>query len=83
MKRTIARVVLRLTRWGTDGEPPDEARFVAIAAPHTSNWDLFYLLMHGWYHEVDMSWLAKDFVRERKWRYSVHTCHSQRANRPV
>ena len=69
MKRTIARVVLRLTRWGTDGEPPDEARFVAIAAPHTSNWDLFYLLMHGWYHEVDMSWLAKDslFVGPLGW----------------
>jgi 1-acyl-sn-glycerol-3-phosphate acyltransferase len=59
MKRLIAQVVLRLTRWGTDGDPPDEARFVAIAAPHTSNWDLFYLLMHGWYHDVDMSWLAK------------------------
>lgn len=59
MKRSIARVALRLTRWGTDGDPPGEAKFVAIAAPHTSNWDLFYLLMHGWYHGVDMSWLAK------------------------
>jgi 1-acyl-sn-glycerol-3-phosphate acyltransferase len=60
MRRSIARVVLRLTRWGIDGEPPDEPRYVAIAGPHTSNWDLFYLLMHGWYHEVRMSWLAKD-----------------------
>jgi 1-acyl-sn-glycerol-3-phosphate acyltransferase len=69
MKRLIARVVLRLTRWGIDGDPPDEARFVAIAAPHTSNWDLFYLLMHAWYHDVDMSWLAKDslFVGPLGW----------------
>ena len=44
MKRTIARVVLRLTR-------------VAIAAPRTSNGELSYLLMYGWYHDVDMSWL--------------------------
>ena len=69
MKRAIARVVLRLTRWGTEGDPPDAARFVAIAAPHTSNWDLLYLLMHGWYHDVDMSWLAKDslFVGPLGW----------------
>ncbi len=60
MRRWIAAVVLRLTKWGIDGEPPDEPRYVAIAGPHTSNWDLFYLLMHGWYHGVHMSWLAKD-----------------------
>lgn len=69
MKRSIARVVLRLTRWRTVGEPPDDAQFVAIAAPHTSNWDLFYLLMHAWYHDVDMSWLAKEslFVAPLGW----------------
>jgi 1-acyl-sn-glycerol-3-phosphate acyltransferase len=33
---------------------------VAIAAPHTTNWDLLYLLLHAWYHDLPMRWLGKD-----------------------
>ncbi|MGF1598687.1 MAG: 1-acyl-sn-glycerol-3-phosphate acyltransferase [Acidimicrobiales bacterium] len=32
---------------------------MAIAAPHTTNWDLPYLLLHAWYHELPISWLGK------------------------
>jgi 1-acyl-sn-glycerol-3-phosphate acyltransferase len=51
---------LKLARWRPDGAPPDEAKYVMIVAPHTSNWDLYYLLMFAWYHEVPISWLGKD-----------------------
>jgi 1-acyl-sn-glycerol-3-phosphate acyltransferase len=60
VKQQIGRAALRLTGWDVDGAPPDDRKYVAIAAPHTSNWDLLYLLLHGWYHGVTMSWLAKD-----------------------
>ena len=60
MKRRLGAIGLRLTRWQVDGRPPDIDRYVAIAAPHTSNWDLPYLLLHAWYHGVAISWLAKE-----------------------
>ena len=44
MKQRIGAWGLRLTRWETDGRPPELRRYVAIAAPHTTNWDLLYLL---------------------------------------
>ena len=50
---------LRLTRWETDGRPPELRRYVAIAAPHTTNRDLLYLLLHAWYHDLSISWLGK------------------------
>ena len=59
MKRRIGAWGLRLTRWKTDGHPPEARRYVAIAAPHTTNWDLLYLLLHAWYHDLPMSWLGK------------------------
>jgi 1-acyl-sn-glycerol-3-phosphate acyltransferase len=59
VKRRLGAAGLRLTRWRVDGSPPDLDRYVAIAAPHTSNWDLPYLLLHAWYHGIAISWLAK------------------------
>ena len=40
VKQRIGSWGLRLTRWQTDGRPPDARRYVAIAAPHTSNFEL-------------------------------------------
>lgn len=37
--RWVGRAVLRLLGWRVTGNLPDEPRFIAIAAPHTSNWD--------------------------------------------
>ena len=62
VRRQVGAIALRLTRWNVDGSAPELSRYVAIAAPHTSNWDLFYLLMHAWSHDVGISWLAKGSV---------------------
>ena len=35
------------------------ARCVVVAAPHTSNWDLLYLLLMAWSKGLKISWLAK------------------------
>jgi 1-acyl-sn-glycerol-3-phosphate acyltransferase len=35
----LARGLLVLAGWRVDGEFPDRPKLVAIAAPHTSNWD--------------------------------------------
>jgi 1-acyl-sn-glycerol-3-phosphate acyltransferase len=42
--RWTARAFLALTGWRTEGHPPRLDKYVAIAAPHTSNWDFVYTL---------------------------------------
>lgn len=42
----LARVLLRLIRWRTQGELPQQA--IVVGAPHTSNWDWVFALLFAW-----------------------------------
>ena len=57
--RAIAKGFLRLTGWEPEGARPLEDRFVLIAAPHTSNWDLAYLLAFAVHFDIQISWMGK------------------------
>ena len=59
MRKLIARAFLRITGWRPEGERPSAPRFVLIAAPHTSNWDLAYLLALAEVYELRISWMGK------------------------
>ncbi len=59
MGRWIALVFLWLTGWREEGEVPQAKKFVLIAAPHTSNWDLAYLLALAAYYRVQLFWMGK------------------------
>ena len=59
MRKRLARLFLRLTGWGPEGERPSAPRFVLIAAPHTSNWDLAFLLALAEVYELRISWMGK------------------------
>ncbi|MBW2236528.1 MAG: 1-acyl-sn-glycerol-3-phosphate acyltransferase, partial [Deltaproteobacteria bacterium] len=59
MKRMLAKLFLRLTGWEAEGGRPVEDKFVLIAAPHTSNWDLAYLLAFAAIYDVHISWMGK------------------------
>jgi 1-acyl-sn-glycerol-3-phosphate acyltransferase len=59
MIQWAARCFLTLTGWQAEGAKPLERRFVLIAAPHTSNWDLAYLLALAVIFEVKISWMGK------------------------
>ena len=60
MLKLVARWFLRLTRWEPEGSKPLERKFVLIAAPHTSNWDLAYMLALATVLDVKVSWMGKD-----------------------
>jgi 1-acyl-sn-glycerol-3-phosphate acyltransferase len=45
VRRALCRLALRAAGWGLDGEFPDIARLVLIAAPHSSWWDGFWGLL--------------------------------------
>jgi 1-acyl-sn-glycerol-3-phosphate acyltransferase len=60
VRKLIARLFLRLTGWKSEGARPEPRRYVLIAAPHTSNWDLAYLLALAEEYGVRISWMGKD-----------------------
>ena len=58
MKRLLARTWLKLNGWTVHGTI-DHPKFVAIAAPHTSNWDLIYMLATCTELGIKVQWLGK------------------------
>ena len=64
MLRALLRLVgagfLRVSGWRLEGRlPPGLAKAVVIAAPHTSNWDLPFMLAVAFALGVRPSWLGK------------------------
>ncbi|THV17995.1 acyl-phosphate glycerol 3-phosphate acyltransferase [Nocardioides caeni] len=47
VRRTLARSLLRLTRWRLVGEVPPSGG-ILVGAPHTSQWDWLVMLMIAW-----------------------------------
>lgn len=59
MLRRLAEGLLRGLGWRVAGDVPAVTHCVVVAAPHTSNWDLLYLLLMAWARGLKISWLAK------------------------
>jgi 1-acyl-sn-glycerol-3-phosphate acyltransferase len=58
--RAFSRLTLRITGWKIEGSlPPNAAKSVLIAAPHTSNWDLPYTLMLAFSLRLRVYWMGK------------------------
>jgi 1-acyl-sn-glycerol-3-phosphate acyltransferase len=61
--RGFSVAFLRLTGWKVEGAlPPEAAKSVFIAAPHTSNWDLPYTLMVAFALRLNPSWIGKHII---------------------
>ncbi len=58
--RWLSIAFLKLTGWKVVGKlPPQAAKSVLIAAPHTSNWDLPYTLMVAFALRLNVYWIGK------------------------
>jgi len=61
MKVILGKIILFILGWKTDF--PKEYRidkFVIIAAPHTSNWDLILALAVFWKYKIPLKYFIKD-----------------------
>lgn len=67
MFKTFSRFFLWIMGWKPEGEKPKPAKFVLIAAPHTSNWDLVYMVAIAAALEVKISWIGKDTIFKPPW----------------
>lgn len=64
VKKAMGTAFLRVAGWRTEGAPPEEKRFVLIAAPHTSNWDLPFMLAFSFVYDVPVRWMGKHTLFE-------------------
>ena len=55
----LARFLFWLTGWKTAGVVPQPARFVIIAAPHTSNWDAVIMVTAAYVFRIKLAWFVK------------------------
>lgn len=51
---------MKLAGWRVVGEVPPVSKMIIVAAPHTSNWDLIYLLGAAFTLHLRVNWLGKD-----------------------
>lgn len=59
LRPLVGSLMLRLGGWRAEGDPPDLQRMVIVAAPHTSLWDGFWMLMFAWHWDLSINWFVK------------------------
>ena len=58
-KSWIGQAYLRLAGWKMEGHRPSAPRYVIIAAPHTTNWDLPFMLAMAFVYDIPVRWMGK------------------------
>ncbi|MBU3916998.1 lysophospholipid acyltransferase family protein [bacterium] len=64
----IAKLVLKLSGWKADGVLPKNEKFVLIAAPHTSNWDLPMMLLFAFHFKLKIYWMGKESIFKKPFK---------------
>jgi 1-acyl-sn-glycerol-3-phosphate acyltransferase len=59
LAKWLGLAALRMLRWQVQGDMADHPKYVAIVAPHTSNWDFVVGLAARYALRLDASWLGK------------------------
>lgn len=59
IRARVGRAAVSASRFRLTGEPPDVPVYVAVAAPHTSNWDFPAMIAMAWASGVTPVWLGK------------------------
>ena len=59
IKAAMGHGLLKVMGWETQGAPPPQRRYVLIAAPHTTNWDLPLMLALSFVYDVPVRWMGK------------------------
>ena len=86
LKRRIAQAWLKANGWHTAGVLPNIPRMVVIAAPHTTNWDLAFMLAVAWDIGFEVKWIGKHTLFQgplgplMRWTGGLPIDRSKRAN---
>ena len=58
--RPLAYLWFQATNMHIVGEMPDVPKFVIVAAPHKTNWDLPHIIAAGLHYGIYIQWMGKD-----------------------
>jgi 1-acyl-sn-glycerol-3-phosphate acyltransferase len=65
LRNWIGKSWLKLFGWRLEGtQPPFPKKFVFLAVPHTSNWDVPFMLAAAYVLDVRISWMGKHTLFE-------------------
>lgn len=64
VRNWVGRTWMRVFGWEVEGAVPEAPRYVVIAAPHTTNWDLPFMLAVAYTMGFDPSWVGKHTLFE-------------------
>ena len=56
----LSTTIFRILGWKIVGQRPTEPKFVLIAAPHTSGWDVPIMIMAAYHFKIKLNWFGKD-----------------------
>jgi 1-acyl-sn-glycerol-3-phosphate acyltransferase len=59
-KSVISQAALKMVGWRFEGAVPSEKKYVALAVPHTSNWDGLLLILLAQTINLRMRWMIKE-----------------------
>ncbi|MEX2112478.1 MAG: lysophospholipid acyltransferase family protein [Pirellulales bacterium] len=59
MRYWLGRLYLRLRGWTLQGQKPPYKKYLILAAPHTSNWDVPLMLAMSYVYGIRVSWIGK------------------------
>lgn len=62
LMRWMSILILKMAGWKVEGKVPAVPKFVVIAAPHTSNWDLPFTLFVALALKVKLYWMGKEEI---------------------
>ncbi len=60
--RAIGRLWLKAFGFRLEGQRPSVEKYVLIAAPHTSNWDAFFMLAFSFVLDMNLRWMVKHSI---------------------
>lgn len=66
--RFLSLLLLKAIGWNQGGQAPEAAKYVLIAAPHTSNCDYLLLMAIALRFKVKLYWMGKDTLFKRPYR---------------
>ncbi len=58
----VGKLGLKLAGWRAHEVPYPGPKFILIAAPHTTNWDVYYMLGCGWTMGLKVHWIGKHTI---------------------
>lgn len=70
--RFLAKFLLWCFGWKTIGPKPQEKKYLFVAAPHTSNWDLFFMVMIASNLQIKLYWMGKDSIFKFPFKHIMH-----------